>query len=141
MFYKKFSYSLLLFLLLAQTAQAELAVVVNVDNKEALNIMQIRNLYLGKIHTFPSGAEVTVLAQPEHSPAFNEFLSKVLQRSAANLNAYWARMLFSSRGSPPRVISSPDKLLKLVQDNPNAIAYVLTSDIKGAKVRIVETFQ
>lgn len=134
----------LIALLLACSAanlHAAVAIIVHAENYEKINEAQLRNLYLGKIKTFPSGAEVQVLDLSPENSAREEFISKVLRRSENNLSAYWARMLFSSQGRPPPMLKTPEEVLRIVSHNKKAIAYVSLDDVGDNKVRVLMVFE
>lgn len=120
---------------------AAVAIIVNLSNYENVNEAQLRNLYLGKINTFPSGAEVKVLDLTPENSVREEFIRKVLRRSESNLNAYWARMLFSSQGRPPPMLQTPQEALSVVSRNKQAIGYMPLADVDQSRVRILMVFE
>lgn len=118
--------------------RAELLIIVHADNFETMNENYVRNLYLGKSKTFPSGLPATVYDLKSEQAAFKSFIKQVLRRNESNLNAYWARMLFSSQGRPPERLISPAAMLQKVSSDISAIGYIMSEDLdKNAKVRIV----
>ena len=110
------------------SSHAEIAVIVNNDNNNSLDLKNIRKIFLGKTKAFPDGTEAKPLDQPEDSAIKSEFTSKVLRKTAASLNSYWSRMLFSSKGRPPRAMSA-DNVKKTIASNKNAIGYIDSKDI------------
>lgn len=119
-------------------AQAELLVIVHEDNMEVLNDSHIRNLFLGKARTYPSGLSVTAYDMPVEHETYKYFVRNVLKRNESNLNAYWARMLFSSQGRPPERLHSSTEMLQRVSSEQSAIGYIMAEDLDSqAKVRIV----
>lgn len=118
--------------------RAELLIIVHADNFEALNENYVRSLYLGKSKTFPSGLPATAYDLKSEQAAFKSFIKQVLRRNENNLNAYWARMLFSSQGRPPERLASPALMLQKVSSDISAIGYIMSEDLdKNANVRIV----
>lgn len=125
-------------LLFPLSLRAELLVIAHADNLEVLNENHVRNLFLGKAKTYPSGMAVNAYDLPLEYPAYKEFVRKVLKRNESNLNAYWARMLFSSQGRPPERLRSNSDMLQRVSSDVTAIGYILAEDLDSqAKVRIV----
>lgn len=131
----------LLCLGMTSAVRAEVAVIVNEDNFENLNVSYIRNIYLGKSKTYPSGAPVMAVDLPLGEVVREQFLSKVLLRSESNLNAYWARMLFSSQARPPQMVASQQEAIAIVRNNKLAIAYVSPESVVDLPVRIVIIFK
>lgn len=117
----------------AQLAQAELFVVVNANNPNAVSESDIRRIFLGKMKSFADGSEVIPLNFSDGAPLTDAFNDKVLGKTQTQLKSYWSRLIFTGKGTPPQVISSVDEILELVSSNPNFIAYTdKTSD--GVKV-------
>ena len=128
-------------MLLSTASQAGVAVIVHLENHEVINEAQLKNLYLGKSKSFPSGADVLVLDVSRPNPARDLFIRKVLRRSEENLSAYWARMLFSSQGRPPKVVTQSQEVLDIVAMDVSAIGYVLTSEVDKNRVRVLMVFE
>lgn len=110
-------------LLLPATAGAgELVVVVRQDSEIGqLSRDDVINIFLGRYRQLPSGK----LAEPlDLVPDSGTFYERLTGKSRAEINAYWARLLFTGRTSPPRSIASPDKLIEAVLQNSQAIGYI-----------------
>jgi len=45
-------------------------------------------------------------------------------RPLAQINAYWARLMFSGRATPPRMLPDTSSILQAVSQNRDAIGYV-----------------
>lgn len=133
--------SLCTVIFLSMASQAGIAIIVHPENYEVLSEVQLRNLYLGKSKSFPSGAEVQVLDLQRGNDARVQFLKKVLRRSEENLNAYWARMLFSSQGKPPKSFNKAQEVLDIVASDKNAIGYVSNKDVDSTRVRVLMRFE
>ncbi|SRR5690554_2533673 len=131
----------LMILTAAVNTQAAIAVIVHLDNYEKINEAQLRNLYLGKMKTFPSGADVNVLDLTPQNSVREAFTRQVLRRSESNLNAYWARMLFSSQGRPPPMLNTPQEVLNIVSHDKKAIAYVDLEAVDTNRVRVIMVFE
>jgi len=69
------------------------------------------------------------------------FTRQVLRRSESNLNAYWARMLFSSQGRPPPMLNTPQEVLNIVSHDKKAIAYVDLEAVDTNRVRVIMVFE
>jgi len=131
----------LMILTAAVNTQAAIAVIVHLDNYEKINEAQLRNLYLGKMKTFPSGADVNVLDLTPQNSVREAFTRQVLRRSESNLNAYWARMLFSSQGRPPPMLNTPQEVLNIVSHDKKAIAYIDLDAVDTNRVRVIMVFE
>lgn len=130
------SISLLFGLLMHVSVQADIAVVVHPDNKASITQSEVRRMFLGKQKAFSDGETVQTFDLPEGNAARSAFTKKVLRKAEARLNAYWARMLFSSKARPPKVLNNADEVKGVVSNNVYAIAYLDSSDVDSS-VRVV----
>ncbi len=128
--------------LVMHTALAgELVVVVGSNSTvSALDQSQVRNIFLGRISSFPDGQTAVLLDQPESSVLREEFYRKVTSLSAAEVKAHWAQLSFTGRGEPPRVANDSGEIKKLLNAMPGAIGYIESSDLDDS-VRVVFTVE
>lgn len=109
----------------ASAATAEVVAVVSARSAvTALNQHQLVDLFLGKLSRLPNGQTVTPIDQPEGAPARDEFYDRYAGKSAAQVKAHWAKIIFTGRGQPPVAASGPEDLKKRLADNPNAVGYI-----------------
>ncbi|CAA0104916.1 Uncharacterised protein [BD1-7 clade bacterium] len=108
-------------------AYADIAVIKNPANVSRLDEKQVRSAYLGKLKSFNDGEEIRAYDLPPTSKDWNVFVDRVLRKTPSTLNAYWARMLFSSKGKPPRTLDTEEQILHEVANRKNAIGYVNSS--------------
>jgi len=123
-------------LLIGSAAQAEVAVIVHPSNAAALNADVVSKLFLGREKSFPGGATAVPLSLTEGSAAASEFNDKVLKKSFSQLKAYWSKLLFTGKGTPPKEVSSDAEMLQLVANNPNMIGYVDAKSVDSS-VKVV----
>ena len=119
-------------------AQAGIAVIVHPDNPNTLDASQVRKIFLAKVRSFPDGSEVLPIDQEVGTEARNLFVSEVLKKDEGNLNSYWARMLFSSKGKPPKVINNAAEMKALIAGNKNAIGYINSEQVDSS-VKVLVT--
>jgi ABC-type phosphate transport system substrate-binding protein len=131
---------MLIGLALSLTSGAALGDVVAVVSAKssvtALSKSQLADIFLGKTHRFPTGAQAVPIDQAEGSAARDEFYDKVAGKSAAQLKAYWSRIIFTGRGQPPPTVSSTIEMRKRISENPAAIGY-LDRSMVDESVRVV----
>lgn len=135
-------YLALLFLLLCALPvrgwSQDLLVIVNRDNPlDTISKQQLIDLFMGRTPYFPSGSAVVKLDAPSTSAVRKAFYHSLVDMSLSEVNAYWARLMFSGRATPPMQVPSEQDIVKLVTDNSNAIGYVprstygdLNNDVK-----------
>lgn len=125
-------------LLISTLSYADIAVVVNKNNTEQLSKTEIRQIFLGKRKAFTNGGTIQTIDLSDDSEEKAIFTKKILRKSISSLNSYWSRMLFSSKGQPPKVLNSSEEVIETVNKNKNAIAYINSNDVSD-NVRVLLT--
>ena len=109
----------------ASAATAEVAPVVSARSPvTALNENQLVDIFLGKLNRFPNGDLAVPIDQTEDSPARKAFYERYAGKSAAQIKAHWAKIIFTGRGQPPVAVSGPAEVKKRLAADPNAIGYI-----------------
>ena len=130
---------LILALFGSATVMAETVVIVHPSNTAALDSDTIARIFLGRDKSFPDGASALPVALIEGVPATEEFNSKILKKSSSQLKAYWSKLVFTGKGSPPKEADSDTESVKLVGTNPSLIGYVDASAVNDS-VKVVLKF-
>jgi hypothetical protein len=131
---------LLLCCLAALPARAELVVVANPRSGiERLSQDEIVNIYLGRYRLLASGIAAEPLDQAYESDARGRFYRLLVNKSLAEVNAYWSRLLFSGKTQPPLAVGNAEAALQQVAARPGVLAYVDRTQVDG-RVRIVFEF-
>lgn len=138
LFRKSFKFTLLLAMLTAvQVAHAEVVVIVSARSSVAsLTDEQTAKIFLGKVTTFPNGQPAYPIDQPQGNAIRDEFYSKVTHKDSSQVAAYWAKIIFTGEGRPPKLIIGDKAVVKIIADNPSAIGYVDRSALNRT-VRVV----
>ncbi|KAA1162336.1 phosphate ABC transporter substrate-binding protein [Pseudoalteromonas distincta] len=119
-------------------ALAEVAVIVNPSNANALDAETIKKIYLGKAKSFDNGNKVNPATQNGTAIA-DEFNSKVVGKSSSQLNAYWSKLVFTGKGTPPEKFDSDQAVIDFVAANDDSIGYIDSSKATD-KVKVIATF-
>jgi len=126
--------------LIAGLAQAEIAVIVSASNANGnLDQDTIARVFLGKSKTFPDGSQAVPVDQTAGSDSREAFSSTVLGKSSSQLKAYWSRLIFTGKGTPPKESGDDAAVKNLVANNPNLIGYVDSGVVDGS-VKVVYKF-
>jgi ABC-type phosphate transport system substrate-binding protein len=124
-------------ILACRTVEADVVAVVSVKSPvAALSKSQVADLFLGKSTRFPGGTQAVPIDQSEGTRARDEFYATFAGKSAAQVKAHWAKIIFTGRGEPPRTASNDAEVRKLLAANPQAIAYLERSAVDGS-VRVL----
>jgi ABC-type phosphate transport system substrate-binding protein len=119
------------------SARADIVVVVSAKSSvKILTRAQLANIYLGRTNRLPNGDTATPIDQRGGSRAHAEFYSEYLGRSEAQIEAHWARLIFTGRGQPPRTAPDAAAVAAAVAGNPDAIGYIDFNRVDG-RLRVV----
>ncbi|MDP5149371.1 phosphate ABC transporter substrate-binding protein [Rheinheimera baltica] len=129
----------LLVFVLSFGVQADIAVIVNPANANVVSADDLNRLFLGRASSFADGSKATPLNLSEGQVARDEFDSKVLNRSSAQLKAYWSKLVFTGKGTPPKEMADDAAVKAAVAADPNAISYISSGSVDGT-VKVVTTF-
>jgi ABC-type phosphate transport system substrate-binding protein len=112
------------------------AVVSSKSTVTTLNRSQVEDIFLGKTTRFPDGSRAEPIDQSEGTTVRDEFYTKLTGKSAAQMKAYWSKIIFTGRGQPPKTLPNAAEVKKRLAENPAAIGYI---DVKlvDASVRVV----
>lgn len=100
----------------------------------SLSKSEVRQLYMGNAGSV-GNAKVTLLDMPDGSAVRQSFYNSVAGKSESQLKSYWARMIFTGRGSPPKQVRSPKEMARTLKANPQALGYLKEDDLQpGLKV-------
>lgn len=120
-------------------ALAEVEVIVHPSNAASMDKDAIKRIFLGKTRAFPGGGEAVPVSLKEGSSESAGFTKSVLSKTPKQLKAYWAKMVFTGKGTPPRQLDSPGQLLDLIATNPSLIGFVPAGTANGS-VKVVGKF-
>lgn len=121
----------------AASASAEVVVVVSAASTiTRLAPENIAKIFLGKVTTFPNGVNAVPVDQAEGSAIRNEFYAKVARKNSSQLTAYWAKVIFTGDGFPPKQLDGNMAVRKAVANDPNTIGYIEISAVDSS-VRVI----
>jgi ABC-type phosphate transport system substrate-binding protein len=112
------------------------AVVSSMSAITSLSNGQVTDIFLGKVSRFPNGALAIPIDQAQGSQVREEFYAAYAGKSSAQIMSYWAKIIFTGRGQPPKAAASSSEVRKLLAANPQAISYVERSEVDST-VRVL----
>ncbi len=99
-------------IMLASVSQAEIAIIVNNSvSVPSISADEAANIFLGKVNELPGGIRMVPIDQEDGQKAHAEFYNKVVKKDAAQLNAYWSRLIFTGKGEPPKKMADNGDVL------------------------------
>ena len=133
MFHKLARFVVFLVALLPAMVCAEnLVVVINPDSGvEQLSRNDVINIFLGNFRQLPSGITAQPVDLPPAHPDRAEFYHRLVGKSPAEINTYWARQMFSGKTRPPIQTEQFDEALALVHSVEGAVTYMERDKVSG----------
>lgn len=131
--------SALLGMTLSASAFADIVVIVNPANTSEVSADDVGRLFLGKKNKFADGSKAVPFYLAQGHEAREEFNKKALGKSSSQLKAYWSKLIFTGKGTPPDALGSVDDVIAKVASDPEAIAYIDAASVND-KVRVVQSY-
>lgn len=122
-------------------SRAEIVLIVNADSGVTeLTKKDVVNIYTGRFFVQPDGNIFEPYDQSQGSELRTRFYKKLLNKSVAEMNAYWARLLFTGRSKKPRQLPNKSQSLDTISNNPDAIVYIDSKSLNNfEQIKIVYT--
>ncbi len=118
-------------------------VVVHLKNAADISESDIRAMFLSKTTSFRDGEPVILINKKPEDSVRLQFQKDVIQRSPAQVKAYWSKLVFTGMANYPKEVDSNDDVIQLVSRNQNAIGYIdsesMTDEV-AKKIRVVHEF-
>lgn len=102
-----------------------------------LSQTDVVNIFMGRFREFPSGISAQPIGMPA-SATRTQFYRTLVKKEPAEINAYWARLVFAGRTSPPIQADSPGDALRILRANQGGIAYMERSQVTSREKIVFE---
>ncbi|MGF1695497.1 hypothetical protein L4C54_07485 [Vibrio lamellibrachiae] len=114
-----------LYLISFHSIANEYAVVSLNHDFPSLRTSQVKMLYRGRL-TSINGTRMRLVDLPSVSEQREEFYKKVLGKNPSQMNAIWARQIFSGKAKAPFELASesPLDIIQWLKKHKNGIAYL-----------------
>ena len=101
-------------------------IVTHEDNPtNSLTLKEVRKIFLGRLGMYPgTSSEPHPLDFPQDSTQFEQFYESVIGMPPAKIKRYRAYYLFSGKGKIPTEMPDTASILKALENDPSAIAYL-----------------
>ncbi len=123
---------------LCSLAFADVAVIVNPASAGASE-EEVQRIFLGKKDSFSDGSKATPYYLVEGAAEREVFDTQALGKSSSQIKAYWSKLVFTGKGTPPEELASSQSAKEKVAANKDAIAYVDASVVDDS-VKVIATY-
>jgi ABC-type phosphate transport system substrate-binding protein len=118
-------------------AWGDLLLIVNNSNPIAsLEPKQVVDIFMGRATAFPNQQPAHTIDVANANNLRATFYKSLTGKNEAQVDAYWATLVFAGRMSPPEKLPNEAAVIKAVKNNPAAIGYVSRQTLP-AGVKIV----
>ena len=105
-------------------ATTDLVVIANpASGVERMSRDEVTSIYMGRSKKLPSGITALPIDQTTDGDK-PKFYKELINKELAEINSYWARLIFSGQGSPPRQADNAAEVIEIVSGNKGAIGYI-----------------
>lgn len=110
---------------LAAPARADFYIVVqNAHPQKSLTQQEAVALFMGRSRQFANGELAIVFDLAREAPGRAAFYQALTGMTPAQVNSYWARLMFAGQSMPPQALPDEQAMTNLVKRNPNAIGWL-----------------
>lgn len=103
----------------------DLVVIVNpASGIDHLSRDEVTAIFMGRTKKLASGITALPIDQVASNRDKARFYTELINKELAEINSYWARLIFSGQASPPRQADSVAEVIEIVSANKGAIGYV-----------------
>ncbi|MCF6336736.1 MAG: phosphate ABC transporter substrate-binding protein [Gammaproteobacteria bacterium] len=107
----------------------DVVVVVHPSNPlMEISVDDVKKIYLGKKKFFPDGEKVIPGDQPKGTQSRKFFYGGIIGKSERKLKSYWSRLIFTGKGTPPKIIGFDRVVKEWVASQPKAMGYIMRSE-------------
>lgn len=108
-------------LFFATCTQAQIIVIGNLAGIESLSATQVEDVFMGRMRSLSNGRVATPV---DYTALRAEFYGKLISRPIEQVDAYWARIIFTGLASAPVKLPNDDDVITTVAENIDAIGYI-----------------
>jgi ABC-type phosphate transport system substrate-binding protein len=115
--------------------RADIAVIGHINSGlTSMTKKQVKDVFMGRTQYLPSGnfaLPIDELSLRAH------FYYALTHRPIEQVNAYWARIMFSGQASPPMKLPNAEAIIKVVSENKGAIGYIDQKEVDKNIVNVL----
>jgi ABC-type phosphate transport system substrate-binding protein len=105
-----------------------------------LSVPELQNIYLGRTTRWKDGHRIVVVVRSPATLAGRTFLQQVVRMFDIDFSQEWLGVVFRGEAAaPPEVIASAESVREVIAADPDAIAFVLQSELTADDARLLRT--
>lgn len=100
------------------------SIIVHPSNGASFDRGTVERIFLSKEKTFTNGQPAVPIELQQPSTHRNYFQESIIRKTDSQVRSYWAMLMFSGKGTPPKEVASESDVVNLVSKNPNMLGYI-----------------
>lgn len=137
MLFFRLLFAIVIFSVTLTYANSSYSIIVSKkSNIDVMSKKDVSRIFLSKTKELPNGQKALTI-EPNAKDDQEVFYKKVCGKSRQQLKRYWATVLFTGKGQPPKKMIKIEDIIEFVKNNINAIAYVPTALLTSNEIKIV----
>jgi len=121
--------------LFSYSALADIAVIASSGSAtSSLSAKDVKKIFLGK------STAMTPVDQADGSATRNTFYEKAANKNESQMKAYWSKMIFSGKATPPEIATDDAAVKAWVASNKNGVGYIDSGSVDGS-VKVLLTIK
>lgn len=105
-------------------AYGDVVVIVNFNSEMSeMSKRDVARVFLAKTNRLPSGEKANPI-EPAQSQSKKLFYAAVTDKNEVQLRSYWATLIFTGKGRPPKQVKESREVLEFVRSHKGAIGYI-----------------
>ncbi|MBP9905762.1 MAG: hypothetical protein KBF66_09405 [Rhodoferax sp.] len=125
-------------LLALGTCRADVFVIASAEAPlQTVDIKEVQSLYMGRRRVLAGGGQVQATDLPRSHPLRELFYVQLTGMTAAQVNSYWARLLFSGQSTPPMTFADETHMASYLKRTPSALGYASSPPAPASGLKTV----
>ncbi|WP_428737921.1 hypothetical protein [Sulfurimonas sp.] len=123
---------LILLIFSVLTFASEFVIIVNPNMEiDKISKSELEKIFLSKTNTLPDGTRARPV-EIAKTKLKSHFYTIIANKSEVELRSYWATLIFTGTGRPPKQMQTIKEIIEYVRTTPGAIAYIEDNKVDDA---------
>lgn len=106
--------------------------------QRSVSSAELRRMFLGQTSRWSDGRRIIIYVRPSNTAEGRVFLDRLIRMSDIDYSQWWIGAVFRGEAAAtPRVIDSPDAMIKAVAENADAIGFIATPNNVSGDVTVL----
>ncbi|MFT7004029.1 MAG: hypothetical protein ACJAWW_001381 [Sulfurimonas sp.] len=136
LYFKLLILSMILYATLLQAYEGYSVVVSSESSIQSISKEELSRIFLSKTKRLPNN-EKALTIELKDTQYQKYFYKSICGKNLKQLKRYWATIIFTGKGQPPKKMQDFQDLFKIITENVNAISYIPKSTTIPNGIKII----